>query len=163
MVQVTKEIINGEFIVKVENEKQEYFRIQSSGADLCWRMPAYNEKNEFIVTEESTMFYEQLNALWDIIKKENNPYDSVYENDTFTWASEDYGLKENAHVLTIQKIEDTFVIRFWQNPKNNFRMKKLCFISFCLSGSRNSAIANAFSLQLLEYKCDECLIRRLEK
>lgn len=135
----------------LKNSKNQSFKIHYGGADLYWSMSEYEEDNMFIITKEDEIFYLQLEKIFEIIKECDNPYHRTLNNNCFEWLSEAYGTEVEAHKLLIKKENDNFYIKFIRNP-NNFSPIDTCFISFCLSGSRNQTIANAFSIMFLEYK-----------
>jgi len=153
-MEIKKNIINQhKYEIILSNEKNDAFSILYGGADLYWTMEDYYDENEFIVTEKDIPFYNQLTNLFKIIKKYDK-HNLLLKENCFEWISDAYGLKEDAHKLTITKNNNTFIIKFIQNRNNFFCMKDICAISFCLSGSNHQEIANAFSLMFLEYKDD---------
>lgn len=125
-------IINNE--IEILNDIGDKFIIHFAGSDLYWTMVTYHKNNLFIINEEYGLFYELIDMLF---KK--------YNINNFEWLSEAYGLEEEAHRLIIEKINDEYYISFIQNELNRFRIKGMCPICFCLSGSRNQEIINYFA------------------
>lgn len=64
------------------------------------------------------------------IQKYDDPYNKTLINNTFTWDSEDYGIYEKANKLIITFQNNTFAIKFYQNPNREFNYKFLCPICF---------------------------------
>ena len=133
------------------NDKNENFTITYSGCDLYWLMNNYTNDNLFKITSENKDFYSLLKKLYSKIEKYDDPKNPTIINGLFTWISEAEGILENANALTIKKEEDVFYIKFFRNPQNHSPIWS-CYICFCLSGSKNQKIANAFSEMVLQYK-----------
>jgi len=151
-MKILKNVINEhKYELTLIDNQNNTFNIHYAGADLYWSMNNYFDGNEFTVAKEDNIFHDQLERLFCIIQKYDR-YKNLLVNDHFEWISEAYGITEEAHKLTITKINDSFKIRFFQNKNNPFCLKDFCSICFCLSGSRNQEIANAFSSMFLEYK-----------
>lgn len=142
---------DGRYELVLKNECNQVFDIHYGGADLYWSMSDYCEDNEFVVTPLDGLFYIQLEEVFEKIYKCDEPYNRLFFDNCFVWFSEAYGIPEEAHKLLITKNDNCFCIRFVRN-QYNFSPSNTCFISFCLSGSRNQEIANAFSMMLLEYR-----------
>lgn len=136
--------------IELKNDKNQSFLMQFSGADFYWIMLHYDEHNEFNVTEDDSFLFSKMQQLFKIIQKYDDPYNKTLINNTFTWDSEDYGIYEKANKLIITFQNNTFSIRFYQNPNREFNNKFLCPICFCLSGSKNEIIASAFSSMFLK-------------
>lgn len=143
--------IDNKYELVLKNAKNEMFKIHYGGADLYWSMSEYHDNNGFVITQEDGIFYLQLEKIFKLIEECDNPYDRLLNNNCFEWLSESYGQREDANKLLIKKENNSFHIKFIRNP-NNFSPVDTCFISFCLSGSRNQEIANAFSTMFLEYR-----------
>lgn len=142
---------NNRYELILENDKNEVFKICYGGADLYWSMSDYHENNRFNITPEDGTFYSDLENLFKLIQKCDDEYNRLLNGNCFEWLSEAYGLPEYAHKLLIKKEQDSFSIEFIRNP-DNFSPINTCYISFCLSGSRNQRIANAFSTMFLQYQ-----------
>ncbi len=52
----------------------------------------YDEQNEFNITEENPFLFSQIQQLFKIVKKCDNPYNKTLINNTFIWDSEDYNV-----------------------------------------------------------------------
>ena len=131
-----------EFIINYNNNK---FIIHYAGCDLYWTMIDYQKDNKFIVTKDDYIFYLLLNNLFNKLNSLN-----LLNNNCFVWESEAYGIKENNNKLIISKINEEYIINFYQNPNKPFQRKDICAICFCLSGSSYQEIANYFSLMFHE-------------
>ncbi len=138
--------------IRLTNDKNQSFLMQFSGADFYWIMLHYDEHNEFSVTEEDSFLFSQMQQLFQIIQKYDDPYNKTLINNTFTWDSEDYGTYKQANKLIITFENNTFSIKFYQNPNQKFNNQFLCPICFCLSGSKNEKIASAFSSMFLKFQ-----------
>ena len=113
-------------ILTITDDFGNSFLFMYGGSDLYWVNNNYKEDNEFIFTENNS-FYSSLCELF-----------SEYESDTtIEWISEAYGEREESHRLTIEKRDGLFNMKFIQNELNMYRLKDLCPICFCLSGSNN--------------------------
>ncbi len=139
--------------IVVTNEKNDQFTICYGGADLYWFMDNYNfeDNNGFTITEDDKKFYSLLKKTFRKIEKYDDPKKPTIINNTFTWLSEAEGLLETQNILTIIRRSNAFTIRFYRNPLN-FSPKNTCYVCFCLSGSRNQKIANAFSEMFMQYR-----------
>ena len=142
-------IVKNNYEINLTNEKNNEFIIHFAAGDLYWTMVDYYVDNEFGITKDDDLLFKQFENLFLEIKKHDNPYNKLLNNDCFEWISEAYGLMEDANRLIILKDNDNFIIKFFQNPKKVFR-KDICTICFCLSGSKNQDIANLFSYMLHE-------------
>lgn len=136
---------NNEEIQFIINYNDNKFIIHYAACDLYWTMINYNLNNEFVVTKDDHLFYSLLDNLFIKLIDLN-----LLNNDCFTWISEAYGLKKNNNQLTILKNNDSYIIKFYQNPNKMFQRKDVCAICFCLSGSNYQEIANYFSLMFHE-------------
>jgi len=130
-------------IVLIDNEDKKIV-IHYAGGDLYWTMLNYNSDNIFYITKNEKELYFEMEELFEAIKLNDNIYFKLLNNNTFEWISEAYGTVEEQNKLTITKEENTYIIKFYQNP-NRLGNKNLCPICFCLSGSRNLMIVGAFS------------------
>lgn len=139
--------------IMIINENGEFFKILYGGADLYWILDNYIKDNHFIIKEEDDIFFKELKELFFKIKKYDNKYMPTFHDDTFEWFSEAYGEVENANKLIIKEHNNQFDIHFIQN-QNGFIPRNTCYISFCLSGSRNQQIANSFS-NMFQNCCNE--------
>jgi len=127
------------------NENDQKFKIHYAGGDLYWTMLNYNDTNEFIINNNNKV-YLQLEELFRKIEENDLTYLKLLNENCFKWESEAYGITEEANKLFIIKENDKFIIKFYKNPNGRFNVNGLCPICFCLSGSRNQKIANAFSI-----------------
>lgn len=147
---VKKVIYNNKEQIIVTNEKEENFKIYYGGSDLYWGLENYTKDNVFIIKEEDILF-KYLKQLFLRIK-DNNLFPDSY---TFIWYSEAYGEIEDANKLIIKEYQNQYTIQFIQNPKHYLsKMRNTCYISFCLSGSRNQQVADLFSI-MFQKLCDE--------
>ena len=145
---INEDITQNEIIIS--NEKNS-FTICYGGSDLYWLMDDYNENNLFVINKDNKIMYSLLKKVFTQIKKYDYPHNKTLNNNVFGWTSEAEGLPENAHVLTIKKTDDSFYIKFHRNPAN-LSPQNTCYICFCLSGSKNQNIANAFNEMFTQYK-----------
>ena len=136
-IKVLKEKKEGYSGFAIVNQKGEQFKIHYAGGDLYWTMVDYCGDNEFVVERRDSLFYEELEIIFNLIGNERS---------SMEWVSEAYGEKENANKLLISRDGDEFRIKFYQNPNRMFARKDLCAICFCLSGSDYQHVANEFSL-----------------
>ncbi len=110
----------------------------------------YHKNNKFCITKESKILFSQIENLFDQIEQYDISH-TLLNNKCFEWSSEAYGIPENANKLTITKNNDNFTISFLKNPNNKFNIQNICAVCFCLNGSKNEQIANAFSTMIYEY------------
>ena len=132
-------------IIKRTNNSREEILITSGnikyimgwyGSDLYWIMPNYVPNNRFNVTCDTPYLWEFLEKLF----KENH-----FKNNTFIWISE-ARLEKESSFLKITKGKNSFNIRFIQGENDYLaKVRNICPICFCLSGSRKQEIANSFS------------------
>lgn len=128
--------------------------IYNAGSDLYWVLNDYKDDNEMLVSSDDD-FYEVLDELYNSIKECDNTYDSLFNNESFIWYSEDYGEIDDAHKLIISKLDNLYSIKFIFNASNKmFNISGNCPICFCLSGSRNQNVAYLFSRMFLKYQYD---------
>ena len=144
-------IDNNHFELDIINENNEILEINYCGCDLYWTCLNYTENNEFVIKESDGVFFRYLNDIFNIIEENDNIHEKTLNENRFEWISEAYGEKEFAHKLIIEKNDDNFKIKFFQNSLNWMCIKEMCPVCFCLSGSRNQTIASAFSLVFLKY------------
>lgn len=130
--------------IVIMNENNQTFKIFYGGADLYWILDSYTKDNNFVIKEEDGIFFEELKKLFYKINDYDDKYMPTLQENTFEWFSESYGQIETANKLVIKKDNNQFNIYFVQN-QNGFIPKNTCYISFCLSGSRNQKIAYCFS------------------
>lgn len=157
------EVMERDNKIIIKNEKEETFVITYGGADLYWLMDDYNSDNNFIISKETGLFYEELDKVFKIIEEKDNNYDKTLTGNCFEWLSDAFGLPEHANKLQITKEQDKYCIKFIRNPEN-WSPQYTCYISFCLSGSKNTHIATAFSkmvLNCLEKENNKKLIKIL--
>ena len=146
-VKIIKEEKNEYNGLTIVDNKGEQFKIHYAGGDLYWTMIDYHNDNEFIIEKNDFLFYNELEKIFKLI-------DDDLEN--IEWFSEAYGEIDKANKLSINKIDETFCIKFYQNPARLFNRKDICAICFCLSGSRFQDVANEFSSMFyrISSKCD---------
>lgn len=133
-------------------DENEVIDIFNAGSDLYWVLNKYREDNDMKISINDDFYY-QLEELFYNIEIFDNPYNKCLVNNIFTWYSEAYGERENAHKLIIIKLDECFSIKFDFNKNNEmFNISGNCPICFCLSGSRNQEIAYLFSKLFLQYQ-----------
>lgn len=136
---------NEKSLVILREDNGSEMKMLYGGADFYFAMDNYCENNKFIIKEDNEL-YQYFKNVFDEIKVNDNPADKMLKDNKFVWISEDYGEYENNHRLIITEEKTEYTIQFYQNPNKLFCNAKMCYISFCLSGSKNQQIANAFAM-----------------
>ena len=134
--------------IVLENDKKDKFKMHYAGCDLYWTMLDYYDNNEFYITKKEELLFVQIKEIFSKIRECDNSHSKLLNNNSFEWISEAYGIPEESNKLIITESEERFTIKFYQNSNRIFNTKSICSICFCLSGSRNQKIANAFSIML---------------
>lgn len=135
---------NEKHIIKLSKDNDE-MKTKFEGADLYFVMYNYHDDNKFVISDDNDL-YAYFKNLFNEIRINDNPYDKMLNDNKFIWISEDYGEYENANRLTITELDNSYIIQFYNNPNRMFGNVKVCPICFCLSGSKNQNIANAFAM-----------------
>jgi len=133
------------------NEIGDKFTMHYAGQDFYWTMFDYHAGNEFIISKDDEIIFSEMEKLFNVIIKKDNPYSSLLKDSCFEWISESYGVPEESNKLTIKKTDNKYIINFFQSPKKAFFRKDICSVCFCLSGSRNREISTAFSIMFHDY------------
>ncbi|MBQ3047515.1 MAG: hypothetical protein IJD48_00680 [Clostridia bacterium] len=117
--------------LEIEDSNQNSFTMEIGGnTDLYW--VANGRMDQFVFNfKKDNEFYNILDELFTVIKKDDNPNYPTIEGNSFTWLSEDRP-EEDANHLKIEKQQDKYIIEFNKNPGNFYPM---CAICFCNSGS----------------------------
>lgn len=137
-MKIFKENLEGKENIIIQNGKNKFI-MGWYGADLYWIMVDYAPNISFTITNSNPELFNFLNKLFSTYH---------FKNCTFNWVSE-ARLPENSSSLKITKGMDYYRIKFIQNPEDYFsRLRNICAICFCLSGSRHQDIANKFSILL---------------
>lgn len=127
-----------------------YLFMTFAATDPHWLMEPYFEDNSFVIPKEH-FFFPMLEKLFQRIEKVDDPRDKTLVDNCFTWYSEAHGGREESNILTIKKLNDSFEMSFFNNPKNPYYYPRVCSIRFSLSGSRNERVAGLFSQMLNEF------------
>ena len=150
-MKIIKNIIDEyKYEIILTNDVGNKFKMHYAGGDLYWTMLNYCENNSFYISEND-LLYVQLKQLFDKIEQ-NNQYCKLLNNNCFEWISEAYGIPEESNKLIIIKNNNSFIIKFFQNPNRKFNIKDICSVCFCLSGSRYQDIAAEFSMMFYNLK-----------
>lgn len=164
MMKIIKKEVNNKLIIVLRNEENgDEITLGYGGADFYFAMYNYHDDNRFIVTKDDRELYNEFENLFDKIKSVDNKYDSVLVNDKFIWLSDATGLKEDAHRIEIEKVNDEFNIKFYLNKNNRMCNKNICLVSFCLSGSINDRLTYEivmFYRRLLNIENEKELIKK---
>lgn len=118
--------MNKSEVLTITDDLNNSFLFMYGGADLYWTVTDYDKNNIFIFNKENPIY----SYLDNLFIKFNN-------NGLIEWVSEAYGTSEESHKLVIEKIDNYYKLSFIQNELNMYRLKDLCPICFCLSGSNN--------------------------
>lgn len=156
--------------IGVFDDENRGFTIFWTAADLYWLFEDYYDDNEFIISKEDGELFLEFQNLFKIIKQHDNEHKPVLNENTFNWGSESYSYMEgeDKNKLMITEEQEKYIIHFMKNPKERCDPPpayRNCSICFCLSGSRNQKIANAFSIMLHNLKDNPILekVKKLEK
>ena len=152
---------NEKHIIKLSKDNDE-IKIKFEGADLYFVMYNYHEDNKFVIGKDNDL-YVYFKNLFNEIRINDNPYNKMLNDNKFIWISEDYGEYENANRLTITELDDSYIIQFYNNPNKKFGNAKVCPICFCLSGSKNQNIANAFAIMFNNIVSEKYCNKKLRK
>lgn len=152
---------NEKHIIKLSKDNDE-MKINFEGADLYFVMYNYHEDNKFVIGKDNDL-YVYFKNLFNEIRINDNPYNKMLNDNKFIWISEDYGEYENANRLTITELDDSYIIQFYNNPNKKFGNAKVCPICFCLSGSQNQNIANAFAMMFNNIISEKYCNKKLRK
>lgn len=152
---------NEKHIIKLSKDNDE-MKINFEGADLYFVMYNYHEDNKFVIGKDNDL-YVYFKNLFNEIRINDNPYNKMLNDNKFIWISEDYGEYENANRLTITELDDSYIIQFYNNPNKKFGNAKVCPICFCLSGSQNQNIANAFAIMFNNIVSEKYCNKKLRK
>jgi len=139
-MKIYKESIDNreQIVVQANNSK---FIMGFFACDVYWIMPDYIHNNKFTVKKSDSYLFEFID---DLFSKHH------FKNCTFNWLSE-ARLPQNSSSLKITKGIDFYRIKFIQSPNDYMaRLRNICPICFCLSGSRNPEIATKFGIMLNE-------------
>lgn len=121
-----------------------------------------NEKHIIKLSKDNDL-YAYFKNLFNEVRINDNPYDKILNDNKFIWISEDYGEYEKANRLTITELDDSYIIQFYNNPNRMFGNAKVCPICFCLSGSKNQNIANAFAMMFNNIISEKYCNKKLKK
>lgn len=135
---------NNKYIIRLLNNNDE-MQMSFEGMDFYFTMFNYHNNNQFIIDKDNEL-YIYFEHLFIDIKLNDKSYDKMLNNNQFVWVSEDYGEYKDANKLIITKAYESYIIQFYNNPNKIFGNSKICPICFCLSGSKNQNIANAFAV-----------------
>ncbi len=139
----------------LEDDNGSKFIMHYAGGDLYWTMVDYYDNNIFCINKNDEVLFSHMKNLFCDIENNDNPNKKILNNNCFEWVSEAYGNLKDANKLTITRNNDKFIINFFKNPNNKFNINSVCSVCFCLSGSKNQNIANAFSIMFNNYiNCD---------
>ena len=152
---------NDKYIVRLLTNDDE-MQMSFEGSDFYFVMYNYHDDNKFVITEDNVL-YTYFKNLFNEIRINDNPYNRTINSNKFTWVSEEYGEYENANRLIITELDDCYIIQFYNNPNKIFGNSKICSICFCLSGSKNQNIANAFAMMFNNIVCQKQKVLSLLK
>ncbi len=159
----------GYYDVKITDKNGKSFIMTVGGnLDLYWLPENYKENRIFEIDKNDKITYSIFNQLFNAVRKQDDKYHSVLQDDTITFISEDWP-EEEANVLNIIKDEETFTIKFIKDEdKESWSYPHMdCTICFCNSGSRVPKVEQVF-MQMFNYlafesKLIECKTHEEEK
>lgn len=153
---------NGRNIIKIKKDNANEFQMKFEGSDFYFVMYNYQDDNKFVISKDNEL-YIYFKNLFNDIRINDNQYNRMLNENKLIWISEDYGEYENANRLIITKLDNSFIINFYNNPNKMFGNAKVCPICFCLSGSKNQNIANAFAMMFNDIISEKCNNNKLRK
>ena len=158
---ITKKTRNdkGYFDVKItDKNNNSFFMTVGGNLDLFWIPEDHKQNKIFEIAQHDELAFNIFNQLFEAIKKVDNAYHPVLNENTLTFISEDWH-EDEANVLNITKTNDLFVITFIENTNRSAWSfpHRGCNICFCNSGSRVPKVETLFMkmFNYLAYYCDQ--------
>jgi len=157
---ITKRPRNNEgyydLIVTDKNGKS-FFITVGGNLDLYWIPENHKETRTFEIDKNDTITFSVFEQLYAAIKKVDDKYAPVLNEDTITFISEDWP-KYEANTLKIIKSSNTIKIQFIENTNHDAWSlpHRGCNICFCNSGSRVPKVESLFMkmFNYLAYQTD---------
>ena len=166
---ITKQPRNdkGYYDVKVTDKNGNSFMMTVGGnLDLYWVPENHKKCRLFEISKDDAITFAVFEELFEAVKKRDNKYYPVLQDNTITYISEDWH-EDEANILKIEKKEDIFTIKFIKNEnKEIWSFPHIgCVICFCNSGSRVPKVESVFMrlFNYLAYECDTVQCENSEK
>ena len=149
---------DGYFDLKVTDKNGKSFIMTVGGNhDLYWLPENYKEYHSFEIDQQDEISFIMFSQLFDAVKKKDDPYKPVLQNNTITFISEEWQ-EDESNILKIIKEDKSFTIDFIKNENQAAWSvpHRGCAICFCNSGSRVPRVETLFMrmFNFLAYECD---------